>query len=336
MKYGYTWNHILLLAKVCARVDDEDSVTASWVDITEDHNRQTFPFTLWPLTYRTCEITTSPAMSTPVHIPVTDSSCGYEVKMYMCNEVTLICIQKNISDGEKCAESCVANLEVSSDDDDDYTGVDDNASRKDHMNHHSHSSTEPLLPCHVSHCYNQIKDKINDVFVAMQDNVECVVCVGHGDAASVASCLASDMGKRYELEKEFLGLEARRVCVDFVGFSKLIVGSPAYWTECGSCIDEYITVLFEDWKDPVGSRSKMIVNPLSRRVTIPVSSKPARNQSASLTKSALTRTFTRSKFILHKLSSAKDSKTADAGDRSVSEYVGALLEKIVLPLNERR
>ena len=93
MKYDYSWNHILLLAKICARIDDEDSVTASWVQTTEEHNRLTFPFTLWPLSYRTCEVTTSPAMCSPVSIPSTDSACNYSVKIFKCNEVIIICIQ---------------------------------------------------------------------------------------------------------------------------------------------------------------------------------------------------------------------------------------------------
>ena len=207
MKYEYTWSHLLLLAKVCGKIDDDDSATASWVQITEEHNRQTFPFTLWPLTYRTCEVTTSPAMCTPVHVRTTD----YSVKVFKANEVVIVCIQDSSRGGSRdsaCSHPCLAEF-----DGDNHTGSGAELLWCDAVNHvdnHSLSKSEPLLPCHAAHRYNRMKTKVNDVIYDIQDNVECVICTGYGEAAAMASCVACDMSRSYEAEKEFLGLETVR------------------------------------------------------------------------------------------------------------------------------
>lgn len=324
MNYRYTWNHILLFAQICHQIDDEESVTASWVQITEQHNRQAFPFTLWPLSYRTCEVTTSPAMCSPVYITGTD----YNVKMFKCNEVVIICIQKHSCD-IPCLLPCRADLDGSMEDEemDEVTqGLADN-----HELRHSHSKTEALLPCHVAHCYHQIKTSIKDAYYAIQDGTECVICIGHGAAATMASCLASDMSLEYEAEKEFLGLETRRISVDFVGFSDNVVASPAYWEECSLCIDEYITIVFEGCESSSKSSSNMIRNPRCSRVVI--------NQSDSLSKPP---SLFRSVSVFHKIinkGSRDNSKKRDGAaqpmkdlDRGLPEYVSALNNKIMLSL----
>ena len=335
MKYEYTWSHVLLLATVCGLVEDDDSVTAKWVQITEDHNRRTFPFTLWPLTYRTCEVTTSPAMCSPVRISSSHPACDYDATIIKCNEVVIICIQHNSSAAGKCEKPSLAVCASASDetDDDDRSGTttegesdaerDNVRSFEGHVEHHSSSTTEPLLPCHVSHCYDRLKTKISDAFYGIQDNVECVVCTGHGAAAAIASCLASDMSKTYEAEKEFLGLETRRVVVDFVGFSRSVVASPAYWDQHSTCIDAYISVVFEDCMACGDERaSPLIVNPLSDHVKIP----------AVATIPAAKRTFSRSISVFDKvLKRGSKSKIKDSGDRPLSEYLSSLRKQIVLP-----
>lgn len=320
MKHSYTWNHILLFAKLCGQIDDEDSATASWVRITEEHNKQTFPFTLWPLTYRTCEVTTSPAMCTPVHIPSTDATCDYNVKMLKCNEVVIICIQEN-SCGDPCHHPCRADLGGAIDEE---TGeADSEVSFDNHEGQHSYSKAEPLLPCHAAHCYHRMKTDINDAFYAIQDSTESVICIGHGAGATMASCLASDMSRTYEAEKEFLGLETRRVAVDFVGFSDNIVASPAYWDECSYCIDKYICISLEACATATNASVNMIRNPRCSRVVID-------------TLSPLTKTpsISRSMSVLNKFrgKNRKDKifeKSKDV-DRHISEYTSALNARIHL------
>lgn len=341
MKYDYSWNHILLLAKICARIDDEDSVTASWVQTTEEHNQLTFPFTLWPLSYRTCEVTTSPAMCSPVHIPSTDSACNYSVKIFKCNEVIIICIQnKHHSCDEGCGHPCLAELDGVVDDESGHTEASDNteSDTRDigtHADHHSFSKIEPLLPCHTAHCYHRMKTVIKDAFYAIQENVECVICTGHGTAARIASCLASDMSRTYEAEREFLGLESRRVGVDFVGFSDYVVASPLYWEECSSFIDKYICIAFDGCAAAVKASTNldtnMIVNPRCSRVSID-----------SVSTHSHRRTISRSMSVLHRMTKKRKDKNDSSTDKSserdrhISDFVSALTNKITLPIKPRR
>lgn len=326
MKYRYTWNHILLFAKICGRIDDRDSVTASWVQITEDHNTQTFPFTMWPLTYRTCEVVTSPAICSPVQIPSDDSVCNYTVKIFKCNEVVIICIQNGTCDNT-CDHPCIAEPDDELESEGDDTDV-----HADHAEHHSCSKTEPLLPCHVAHCYRRIKAMINDAFYEVQENVECVICVGHGASASMASCLASDMSRTYEAEKEFLGLDTRRLTVDYVGFSDSVVASLAYWDKYSSCIEKYISVVFGDSvtaKKPSSDKTgSMVVNPCSSRVTI--------DELSTTTPTLKRRVSLYQKIIKSNKKENTDSgntatKPIDAG-KDISDYISALTKKINLPL----
>ena len=324
MKYEYTWNHILLLAKICAKIDDEDSLTASWVQTTEEHNRQTFPFTIWPLTYRTCEVTTSPALCSPMHIPATGTACNFSVKLFKCNEVMIICVQCHLRN-TMCSHPCLADCDGRDGNESEDTDISHHENGFDnHVACHALSRTEQLLPCHIAHCYNHLKTKINDAFYASQEDVECVICTGHGAAAAIASCLASDMSNTYEAEKEFLGLDGRRVCVDFIGFSENVVASEAYWTTRSSCIDNYISVVFESsGKSQTIKNRIMVVNPRCTRVII--DSVPGKMQKPSLS---------RSKSMLQKLSRRKDHVSTETSghDRHISDYVSALNNKINLPL----
>ncbi|AAK14481.1 EsV-1-55 [Ectocarpus siliculosus virus 1] len=321
MKYEYTWNHLLLLARVCGKTDDDDSVTASWVQITEEHNRQTFPFTLWPLTYRTCEVTTSPAMCTPVQVRTTD----YIVKVFKANEVVIVCIQDSFQDSScdsVCSHPCLAEF-----DGDNLTGSGSELSpsnAENHVDKHSPSKSEPLLPCHTAHCYNRMKAKVNDVIYDIQDSVDCVICTGYGEAAAMASCVACDMSQSYEAEKEFLGLETTRVRVDFVGFSDCIIASPTYWKQNSVSIDQYILVVFEDQEaTTVGN---LVVNPYSLRVTIDAlpANPPAMSRSMSVFAKLRDKTKTKRD---KKTKTKQPNKLA----RSISEYVVALNNKVTLP-----
>ena len=333
MKYEYTWNHLLLLARVCGRIDNnEDSVTSAWVQITEEHNRQTFPFTLWPLTYRTCEVTTSPAMCTPVRIGTMD----YVVTMFKSNEVVIICIQENLEDGpcdgKVCHHPCLAQFDEEADEAassrapsnaENHEAIRSRApsNAENHVDTHSTSASDPLLPCHEAHRYRKMKTIVDDAFYDIQDNVECVICTGHGQAAAIASCLAFDMSQTYDAEKEFLGLETPRVEVDFVGFSDSVVASPAYWSKISSSITMYILVSLES-RAAKKSDTTMIVNPHSLRVTIGTSPEktPSIHRSMSL-------------FHRHKVKAKKAKKvdTHKESVRPISEYISALNDRVNLP-----
>ena len=325
MKYDYTWNHLLLLAKICGRVDDSDSVTASWIEITEEHNRQTFPFTLWPLTYRTCEVTTSPAMCSPIHIKTAD----YTVKMYKCNEVIIICIQDGFEESPRqsiCDHPCLADVDTDDEADENSTGS--ITESDNHVDHHSLSKRDPLLPCHVAHRYHRMKTGVNDVFYDIQENVQCVICIGHGAAAEVASCLAADMGRTYVAEMEFLGLDTPRVCVDFVGFSDAVVASRAYWDENGSCIDQYISVVFESCAAATTSDKKLVANPRSTRVTIDTLPTTLLTNTSSISRSMSFFKIRKGKKEKQPVDNPKNNPF-----RHISDYISALNKKINLPMN---
>ena len=327
MKYEYTWNHLLLLAKLCGKTEDDDSVTASWVQITEEHNRQTFPFTLWPLTYRTCEVTTSPAMCSPVAVRTTD----YVVKVIKANEVVIVCIQDSKQDSLRdsvCSHPCLAEFV----DGDSHTGSGDELLSSDagsHVDKHSLSKSEPLLPCHAAHGYNRMKTKVNDVIYDIQDNIECVICTGFGEAAAMASCVACDMSRSYEAEREFLGLETTRVLVDFVGFSGRVVASPTYWKQNGMSINQYMLIMFAGEAGEaatIGTADNLVVNPSSVRVTIDAS--PANPASLSRSMSVLAKFRDRTKWEKNTKTKTKQPKKAA---RRISEYIVALNNRIILP-----
>lgn len=259
-------------------------------------------------------------MCTTVHIPSTDATCDYNVTLLKCNEVVIICIQEN-SCGNPCRHPCRADLGGAIDEE---TGeADSEVSFDNHEGQHSYSKAEPLLPCHAAHRYHRMKTDINDAFYAIQDSTENVICISHGAGATMASCLASDMSRTYEAEKEFLGLETRRVVVDFVGFSDNVVASPAYWDECSYCIDNYVCITFEACATATNASANMIRNPRCSRVVID-------------TLSPLTKTpsISRSMSVLNKFrgKNRKDKffETSKDVDRHISEYISALNAKINL------
>ena len=120
----------------------------------------------------------------------------------------------------------------------------------DHKENHREDFLEYLLPCSVIQCYVLIKnDILSRVYRAhrdsinSEDSINCIICIGHGFSASIASCLASDIGNTYETQRKFLGLDHKLVCVDFVGFSySPPLASRRYWESTEGNIDKYILV----------------------------------------------------------------------------------------------
>ena len=47
------------------------------------------------------------------------------------------------------------------------------------------------------------------------DDISSIIVTGFGESAHIASCLAVDISRGYEIEREFLGMETKRICVDF-------------------------------------------------------------------------------------------------------------------------
>ena len=263
MRHTYTWSHLLLLAKICERVDDGDSVTATWVEIVEKHHEQTFPFTLWPLSYRTCDANTSTSISSPIRLSGNELECNYSVKMYRCNEVIIVCVQEDAEYSHldpSCNKSCSIEKNF------DYFDGNNNF----HSLRHSNSKSKPLIPCNIAHTYFKMKTPTMDSLYELQhgtvDDIDSIICTGFGKSAILASCLAADISRVYEVEREFLGMDKKRICVDFFGFSSHLKASTAYWDSPDLSIDMYTTVVLKNQQKK--RDGNMVENPERRLLQI--------------------------------------------------------------------
>lgn len=304
MKYPYTWNHITLLAKLCENIDDNYSITASWIRTVEDHHSSTFPFTLWPLSYRTSDVTTSPSICSPIFLQFPGMVCDVAVKIYVCNEVIIVCVQNGTipSDSES---TCEVPCRV----------VDSNSSTTtNHHENHCEDIGSRLLPCNVSRVYPRIKEvvlpQIYKSHIDSKGLINCVIFVGHGFSASIASCLASDIGRSYESQKEHLGLDEKEVGVDLVGFSIAPLASSGYWESVGVSIDNYISVDINDGKI---HRNVLMTNPSCSYLVIEESNKKKQKRSGSVMK------------IRSKLGGEKKS---DSSMTSIQEILSGLYKKV--------
>lgn len=302
MKNPYTWNHISLLAKLCESVDDNYSITASWINIVETHHSTTFPFTLWPLTYRTSDVNTSPSICSPIFLQFPGTVCDIAVKVYVCNEVIIVCIQNDDifdEEGSNCVEPCGVGGSVS-------------VTTSGHKQRHCDDENTRLLPCNVSTIYPRIKEEvlphIYTSHMESRGSIDCVIFVGHGFSASIASCLASDIGRTFESQREHLGLDKKLVGVDFVGFSSTPLASNAYWESVGTSIDNYISVDLARGRVP---RQVLISNPMCSYLLI--GEKNKHKGSGSVMK-------IRSKF--------GGGKNSDSRTTSIREILSQLSKKI--------
>lgn len=90
MKYVYTWNHLKLFAEMCSQRDDEDNITQNWVTILEEHHSSTYPFTLWPLTFKQSAVLASPSLVSPKFINIHER---LNLKIYASNDILVVCFQ---------------------------------------------------------------------------------------------------------------------------------------------------------------------------------------------------------------------------------------------------
>lgn len=213
MIYTYTWSHLLLLATMCGCTDTEDTVTDNWVAMLENQQKQMFPFTLWPLTYRTSTMIASPGMSSPslIHISFgkeTKNECNVTIKFYKSNEVLVICFQ--------CPDKFQSTL---------------------------------LKQNSIVTVYDKVNLKTMKVLTKLQEenedkdqDIKCIICTGYGMGATFATLMAHDLAKDFEEEAAFWESDTPRTTVDCVSFSMPEMGNEEYWREFDSLVDEHITV----------------------------------------------------------------------------------------------
>lgn len=204
----YSWAHILLFARMCR--PRQGNITAEWVKLMEEHHASTFPFTLWPLSYRTSSIISSSAIESPILLSSVVLKVPFEVGLYTCNEVVVVCVKKN-NNSDPCPES----------------GIQE----------------------HMMDRFLKIKDKtmsaLNGILCHDQgDEIKRIVCTGYRECSFLASCLSKEIVDLYDEEKEFMGLNKRRVNVEYIGFSDPLYTNRAYWKDFVHKIDNELTIGF--------------------------------------------------------------------------------------------
>lgn len=238
MLYRYSWNHILLFAQMCNCEDTKSTVTENWVKMLEAQQENLFPFTLWPLTYRTSAVIASTSLLSPSVCTVSSKDgqdvCKVVLKIYKSNDVIIMCFQ-HVGDheGRSCPELCRFNTD---------------AITKGH-GVHSSNKQHSLVPCGLMSMYSRIKKKAMielAKFRSQEQDLSCIICTGYDIGAIFATFMASDLGNEFKAETEFMGLDQPTITVDCVCFSIPKVANKKYWQEFDSLVDEHVSVRHTD------------------------------------------------------------------------------------------
>ena len=237
MIYTYTWNHILLFAQICNCEDTKSTVTENWVKMLESQQETIFPFTLWPLTYRTSAVIASTSLLSPSVTSVSrksgeDDVCRVLLKIYRSNDVIIMCFQHVGSHAASCPELCKFNTDAVT------------------KGHGAHSSNEKhsLVPCSLMSLYSKIKKKAMIELMKFRapgesgSSFSCIVCTGYGMGAVLATFMACDLANEFKSEAEFMGLEKPTISVDCVCFSIPKIANDTYWEEFGTLVDKRLSV----------------------------------------------------------------------------------------------
>ena len=237
MLYRYSWNHILLFAQMCNCQDTRSTVTENWVKMLEGQQESLFPFTLWPLTYRTSAVIASTSLLSPSVSTVSSKNgdeCKVVLKIYKSNDVIIMCFQHvGHHEGRSCPELCRFNTDTIT------KGHGVHSSNK----HHS------LVPCSLMSMYSRIKKKamieltkFRSPHSGHQNDLSCIICTGYEIGAILATFMACDLANEFKSEAEFMGLDQPMIKVDCVCFSMPKVANNKYWEEFESLVDEHVSV----------------------------------------------------------------------------------------------
>lgn len=236
MIYTYTWNHILLFAQMCNCEDTKSTVTDNWVKMLESQQETIFPFTLWPLTYRTSAVIASTSLLSPSVSTVSSKKgedvCRIILKIYRSNDVIIMCFQHEGNHESACLELCKFNTDTV----------------KEGHGVHSSDKTHSLVPCGLMKMYNRIKKKAMIELTKFRTPGEsdsafsCIVCTGHEMGAALATFMACDLANEFKSEAEFMGLDKPMITVDCVCFSIPKIANETYWEEFDSLVDKHVSI----------------------------------------------------------------------------------------------
>lgn len=236
MMYKYTWNHLLLFAQMCNCEDTNATVTENWVKSLESQQERLFPFTLWPLTYRTSAVIASTSLVSPSVSTVSSRKkdqykCSINFKIYKSNEVVIMCFQHVGDHTGTCPELCKF----------------DTGSVSEGHGIHCRNKRQPLVPCGLMSMFSRVKKKAMIELVKFRSEnfskFSCIICVGYDIGAILASFMACDLANEFKCEAEFMGLDKPEITVDCIGFSTpTVVANDVYWKELESLVDRHLNV----------------------------------------------------------------------------------------------
>jgi len=236
MKYKYTWSHLKLFAQICGYSNSESNsnIGENWIEILENQQEMTFPFTLWPLTYRTSALMASPAVFSPTISKFKTHSCEMNVKFYRSNEVIVVCfIHKSDTEVEDCTEFCL------------FDSICENIDHKKHIE--KSKLDDSLVACGILTTYKSLKNKIiKQLNKCKSQNTEsevsCIICVGYGKGGAMANFMSMDLSIEFKELQDFMDEESE-VIVDCVTFSSpSSIGNTKFWSDFESLVDGYIDV----------------------------------------------------------------------------------------------
>jgi len=251
MKYKYTWNHLKLFAQICGYSSETSSnIGENWIEILENQQEIVFPFTLWPLTYRTSALMASPAVFSPTISKLKTHSCEMNVKFYRSNEVILVCFIHKNTIQDDCNELCL------------FDTMCDNV---EHMTHISNAKLDDtLVNCGMLTTYKNLKNKIIKQLnkcrsQTTESDVSCIICIGYGKGASMANFMSMDLSMEFKELQEFMD-EDNEIIVDCVTFSSPpTLGNDKFWVDLESMIDGHIDVQHINLTDENTRKNSIII-----------------------------------------------------------------------------
>ena len=246
MKYNYTWNHISLFATICECGESSHTIGENWINILSNHQDRTFPFTLWPLTYRTSTLMASPSIVSPMISSIPIQKCEMNVKFYRSNEVIVICfIHKDLVDNsiipedeEVCKQMCIFDT-IFTQPIESIHGIHEESPDE---------TEEALVSCGLLNTYRHVKKIVMNKlsicrYQPSDSDVSCILCTGHGVGAAMANFMATDLASDFKDEQEFMNQDKPSVVIDCVTFSSpTSIGNNNYWTEFESLVDKHIDI----------------------------------------------------------------------------------------------
>ena len=236
--YWNSWYHLKLFAQICDCDDDAHNVTENWINMLENQHKMVFPFTLWPLTYRTSTVILSSSLSSPKvkRYALDPHRCEITVKFYHSNEAVVICFQHRQHKPEAycpCNEWCKFQT----------TGTHQAVNLDGNHGQHSTDNSIPLVKCQHLSIFALIRQRVMVEFSKLDQNeISAVICIGYDKGGMLATFMASELAADFKMEAEFMGYPMPRVSVDCVSFSLPEAANDTYWQTFNNLVDNTIHV----------------------------------------------------------------------------------------------